>query len=184
MTRSELQTRIQALLQGERLQAVSFLKLHAWLLIADVTCAGMSMGRQGVLSDVVVAGGSSADFVTFEIQERRVNWQLVHVASPSCGILEGAGPSAEFQQALDVVDHWWQLSVREQPLFAVPASAAGLVSRYDFRVVIGDSRRQSLAERQAVRLHRRSDLRIRSFQWLFEKLHHYTDAEIRVFERV
>lgn len=179
----ELEKLLRNALLRDRQSALEVLKAHAWLLIPDVRCELLSSGRQGICHSFRFGPECEADFVTYEIVERQVNWQLTYIASPSSAILENAVPSIEFVQALRQIDLWRDAISHCAHRFTIPLPILDLTAVFSYRIVIGQSRRQTDDERHEVRRHRRNDLRIRSFDWLIEKLSHYSPSELSFLEK-
>lgn len=182
MNSNELEKLLRNALLRDRQSALKVLKSHAWLLIPDVRCDLLSSGRQGVCHSVRFGPELEADFVTYEIVERQVNWQLTYIASPSAAILENAVPSIEFAHALRQIALWTKAISHCENRLPVPLPILNSSAAFSYRIVIGQSRPQTDDERHEIQRHRRSDLRIRSFDWLIEKLSHYSPSELSFLE--
>lgn len=185
MTHDEFNNLIREPLLRDRQSAIEVLRSHGWLLIPDVRVDLLSTGAQGIFHSVRLETNIEADFVTYEILRARLHWQLVFVAPRSASILDGSQLSTEFQHSLQQIERWRESISRHGlalPLKHTRPAAAGTLISY--RIIIGQSHQQTVEEQNAVRLSRRNDLRIRSFDWLLEKPVHYADIEIDVLNKI
>jgi len=180
MTAEELQGLLLIELFLDRDSAISLLHAHPWLLIPDVRPEQLKQGLQGCYRDINLGENYCVDFVTCEIGDGHNHWQLTYIASPTDSILKDSWPSPEFTQALHQVELWRARIARGGTLFNQPFSDHS--TQISFRIVIGQSRNQTPEEHREVQKYRRSDLRIRSFDWLIEKPSHYSDSEIATLE--
>jgi len=184
MDSGELELLLQNTVLRDRQSAMDILVAHAWLLIPDVRCDLLSNGRQGVYHSVRFGPECEADFLTYEIMERQVNWQVTYIASPSAAILENSMPSIEFAHALRQIDLWRDSISHCEDRFTVPLPILDLTAKFSYRIVIGQSLHQTDDERHEVQCHRRNDLRIRSFDWLIQKLSYYSQSEFALLEKL
>lgn len=190
MGSAELELLLRNTVLRDRQSAMMVLRAHAWLLIPDVRCDLLSNGRQGVYHSVRFGPECEADFLTYEILERQVNWQLTYIASPTAAILENSMPSIEFTHALRKIDVWRDSISHCEDRFTVPLPIPdadlhpGLTASFSYRIVIGQSCHQTDDERNEVQRHRRNDLRIRSFDWLIQKLSYYSPSEFALLEKL
>ena len=185
MTHDELNNLIREPLLRDRPSAIEVLRSYGWLLIPDVRTDLLSIGAQGVFHSLRPKTNIEADFVTYEILQGRLHWQLVSVAPPSASIVDGSLLSTEFQDSLQQIERWRESVSRHGLAFPLkhtrPAAAGTLIS---YRIIIGQSHQQTVEEQDAVRQSRRNDLRIRSFDWLLEKPVHYADIEIELLNKI
>lgn len=168
----------ERLLESSRDAASQILQKCPALLIADLRVDWFLSGRQQVFCCADTPTEYCADFVVAERNPSGVNWQLIMIQSPMDNISRHGVLSAEFQSAIAKVDECREGRRRSIPLFSAEFFSESEVCDVSYRIVIGDSLRQSQEEREVVRSCRAPDLRIRSFRWLLEKPQHYSAAEI------
>ena len=185
MTHDEFNNLIREPLLRDRQSAIEVLRSHGWLLIPDVRIDLLSIGAQGVFHSVRLETSIEADFVTYEILQGRLHWQLVFVGSPSASLLDGSQLSAEFQHSLQQIERWRELISRNRFSLPLKQTLPDITKpSFSYRIIIGQSHQQTVEEQDAVRQSRRNDLRIRSFDWLLEKPVHYADIEIDVLNKI
>lgn len=178
---NEFQTLLSQQLLTDRSTAMGTLTQHAWLLIPDVRVSLLTSGMQGVYRGIELGPDPPVDFLVYEMHDEVAFWQLTRIASPTDAILHNDQLSVEFQRALDEVRRWQDWIARSDFAFPSRPFFSPLIT---FRIVIGQSHRQTADERSEVRRQRRGKLRIRSFDWLLEKPTHYSATEIVALERL
>lgn len=182
MDHRELNELLLNLSPGDRQAALNLLREHAWLLIPDVRCDMLANGTQGVVQGIKLGTHYEVDFVTYEIQGFRVHWQMNFIGSPSARILENGCLSRDFAYATEQVDCWRNSKLDWQNQFTDLPRISKFQHAFSYRIVIGQSTRQTDDERQEVWRCRRGDLRIRSYVWLLEKPTHYSPAQFAFLE--
>lgn len=110
-----------------------------------------------------------ADFLIVERHLNGTHMQLVCIAGPRDHILCEGILTAELQAALSKVTRWSIVTRECLTRWIRESNDARGNHQISYRIVIGDSHRQSDQERAIVRSLRTSGLRIRSFRWLLEK---------------
>jgi hypothetical protein len=179
-TMNELQDLLKQQLLTDRCTAMETLAQHGWLLSPDVRVSLLTGGQQGIYRGIELGPEPPVDFLVYEMHDGQAFWQLTRIASPTDAILHNDQPSTEFQHALDEVSRWHDWITRNDFAFPSRPSFSTLIT---FRIVIGQSQRQTADERNEVQRWRRGNLRIRSFDWLLEKPTHYSPAEIAALEQ-
>ncbi|TWU08423.1 hypothetical protein [Stieleria varia] len=175
---------LQADLVRDRQSAIACLKDFGWLLIPDVTVEGVSQGQQGIFHALSLGTDFIVDFATYQMWGRRLVWYLVSIASPQANILSREGSTTEWNRALDQVEQWRQCILVSGPGILPSLNLDEYQTLVGYRIVIGRSRDQTDEEREIIGMHRRNDLRIRSFDWLLEKPEHYTTSEIETLNQI
>lgn len=169
----------QELLQGDRGSAVRILQQFPWLLVPDLRIGQFLAGRQKAFLWKSKVAEFQADFVTFERTADCSEWQFVWLASPTAQILQHGKATPEFQMVTEQVTRWHARTRESLAALANRLPHTSDRDRFSYRIVIGDSERQSAEEKAFVRSLRASDVRIRSFRWILEKQQRYSAAELR-----
>jgi hypothetical protein len=168
---------VQTLLQCDREAAVRILEQAPWLLIPDLDLRLYRSGMQQIFCRSSLPTTLDADFLVVERQYQSLHLQLVSLAGPQDDILREGTLSAELQSALSKVTRWSVMAHECLTQWLRDRDDAGNIRLISYRVVIGDSQRQSDQERAVVRSLRTNVLRIRSFQWLLEKQRLYPELK-------
>lgn len=171
----------EALLQFSREAAIRILEQNPWLLVPDLDLHLFKAGMQRVYCRSSIPAELDADFLIVERLSHGSHWQLVCPAGPQDDILREGILTAELQAALDKVTRWSTTACEYLTPWLTEQNNTDGDPRISYRIVIGDSHRQSDPERAVVRSLRTNTLRIRSYRWLLEKQSLY--PELNVFDR-
>ena len=171
----------EALLQCSREAATRILEQNPWLLIPDLNLHLFQTGMQRVYCRSSILAELDADFLIVERLPQGSHWQLVCLAGPQDDILREGILNAELQAALNKVTRWSTTACEYSTRWITENDNTGGNPQISYRIVIGDSHRQSDQQRAVVRSLRTNKLRIRSYRWLLEKQSLY--PELKVVDR-
>jgi hypothetical protein len=167
--------------QCGREAAIQIMEHSPWFLIPDLNLRLFRTGMQQVYCRNSIPSELDADFLIVECLPQGSHLQLVCLAGPQDDILRDGIFSAEMQAALTNVTRWSTIACECLTRWLRESDNAGGNPRISYRIVIGDSQRQSDQERAVVRSLRTNKLRIRSYRWLLEKQSLY--PELKVVDR-
>jgi hypothetical protein len=170
--------KLEALLQLDREAVIRILEQTPWLLIPDLDLRLFQAEMQQVFCRSSIPTELDADFLIVERLPQGSHLQLVCIAGPQDDILCEGILSAELQAALSNVTRWSIVARECLTRWFRESDDAGGNHQISYRIVIGDSHRQSDQERAIVRSLRTSVLRIRSFRWLLEKQSLYPELKV------
>lgn len=173
--------KLDAALQFDREAVIRILEQTPWLLIPDLDLRLFQAEMQQVFCRISIPTELDGDFLILERHLNSTHMQLVCIAGPKDDILFEGILSAELQAALSKVTRWSIVARECLTRWLRESDDAGGNLQISYRIVIGDSHRQSDQERAVVRSLRTNKLRIRSFRWLLEKQSLY--PELKVVDR-
>lgn len=168
----------EALLKCDREAAIRILEQTPWLLIPDLNLHLFQTGMQQVYCRSSIPAELDADFQIVERLPHGSRWQLVCIAGPQDDILREGILTVELQAALSKVTRWSAIARECLPRWHPESDGASGNRQISYRIVIGDSHRQTDQERAVVRSLRTRVLRIRSFRWLLEKQSLYPELKV------
>lgn len=169
--------KLDAGLQFDREAVFTNLEETPWLLIPDLDLRLFQAQSQQVFCRSSIPTELDADFLIIERRLSSTHMQLVCLAGPKDEILCKGILSEELQAALSKVTRWSIVARDCLTRWLRESDDAGGNHQIRYRIVIGDSHRQSEQERATVRSLRTSVLRIRSFRWLLEKQSLYPELK-------
>jgi len=181
MHKKELTEEIEAMLSGE-IPVLDFFHRHPWLLIPDLEIGRYQSWSQGIYEQVEIYPDLHADFVTFDCMQGRMFWTPIMLLTPIDPQWDGEW-DLPFQEAVDQCRDWLMRSSSSESLFSQVHQLPGQPLILT-RIVLGRSHNWSPKIREAVEFERRSRVRIRSYDWLYEKAQRFQDSEIELFEAV
>ncbi len=169
--------KLEELLQFDREAVIRILEQTPWLLIPEFDLRLFQSQSQQVFCRSSLPTKLDADFLIVERHLNGNHMQLVYVAGPQADILPEGILSAELEAALRKVTRWSIVARECLTRWLRESDDAGGNHQISYRIVIGDSHRQSDQERAIVRSLRTSVLRIPSFRWLLEKQSLYPELK-------